>query len=49
MIVLKCEPQQERLLLSFKLTGNALAENGPGKEISKKREATYKTGQVTAL
>ncbi|XP_066475340.1 protein RRP5 homolog [Tiliqua scincoides] len=46
VIVLKCEPQQERLLLSFKLTDNVFAENSTGKEISKKREVTYKTGQV---
>ncbi|XP_062988666.1 protein RRP5 homolog [Elgaria multicarinata webbii] len=43
VIVLKCEPEQERLLLSFKLTKNA--ENGK-EETSKKREVTYETGQV---
>ncbi|XP_048361288.1 protein RRP5 homolog isoform X2 [Sphaerodactylus townsendi] len=46
VIVLKCEPEQERLLLSFKLTDNALAEDCTGEEVSKKREVTYETGQV---
>ncbi|XP_015275588.1 PREDICTED: protein RRP5 homolog [Gekko japonicus] len=46
VIVLKCEPEQERLLLSFKLTDNALAEDSTGEEVSKKGEVTYETGQV---
>ncbi|XP_053167847.1 protein RRP5 homolog [Hemicordylus capensis] len=46
VMVLKCEPEQERLLLSFKLTDNALAENSTGKVFSKKREITYETGQM---
>lgn len=46
MIVLKCEPEQERLLLSFKLTNEALAEDGGEKKTSKKREVTYETGRV---
>ncbi|XP_061492087.1 protein RRP5 homolog isoform X2 [Rhineura floridana] len=45
VIVLKCEPEEERLLLSFKLT-NVLAEDGREKETSKKREVTYETGQI---
>nr|XP_056705709.1 protein RRP5 homolog [Euleptes europaea] len=46
VIVLKCEPEQERLLLSLKLTDNALAVDTTGEEVSKKREVTYETGQV---
>lgn len=48
-IVLKCEPEQERLLLSFKLTDNALAEDSAGEKVSKKREVAYETGQVFIL
>ncbi|XP_077205715.1 protein RRP5 homolog [Paroedura picta] len=46
VVVLKCEPEQERLLLSFKLTDNALAEDSTREEASKTREVTYETGQV---
>ncbi|XP_060097704.1 protein RRP5 homolog isoform X2 [Heteronotia binoei] len=46
VIVLKCEPEQERLLLSFKLTDNVLVEDSIVEEVAKKREVTYKTGQV---
>ncbi|XP_053245269.1 protein RRP5 homolog isoform X1 [Podarcis raffonei] len=46
VIVLKCEPEQERLLLSFKLTNEAQAEDGGEKKTSKKREITYETGRI---
>ncbi|KAJ7325160.1 hypothetical protein JRQ81_018180 [Phrynocephalus forsythii] len=45
VLVLKCEPEQEKLLLSFKLTGRAL--DGDGREEgSKKGEVTYEAGQI---
>lgn len=46
MTVLKCEPEQERLLLSFKLEEDAIAKNAGRAETSKGPEMTYKTGQV---
>ncbi|XP_054839484.1 protein RRP5 homolog [Eublepharis macularius] len=46
VIVLKCEPEQEKLLLSFKLTDNALAEDSTAEQVSKKQEMTYETGQI---
>lgn len=49
MVILKCEPEQERLLLSFKLTDNTVVEDSTGEEISKKQEVTYETGQVFIL
>uniref|UniRef100_A0A8C6XYS9 Protein RRP5 homolog n=1 Tax=Naja naja TaxID=35670 RepID=A0A8C6XYS9_NAJNA len=44
--VLKCEPEQERLLLSFRLEEDAIAKNARRTEISKDCEMTYKTGQI---
>lgn len=46
MTVLKCEPEQERLLLSFRLEEDAIAKNAERTETSKGREMAYKTGQV---
>uniref|UniRef100_A0A670XW31 Protein RRP5 homolog n=1 Tax=Pseudonaja textilis TaxID=8673 RepID=A0A670XW31_PSETE len=43
--VLKCEPEQERLLLSFRLEEDAIAKNGRT-ETSKDCEMAYKTGQI---
>ncbi|XP_037761693.1 protein RRP5 homolog isoform X2 [Chelonia mydas] len=46
VIVLKCEPEQEKLLLSFKLMSRPVSEDG-GEQIPKKnREVTYETGQM---
>ncbi|XP_048714808.2 protein RRP5 homolog isoform X1 [Caretta caretta] len=46
VIVLKCEPEQEKLLLSFKLMSRPVSEEG-GEQIPKKnREVTYETGQM---
>uniref|UniRef100_A0A8C8RCH1 Protein RRP5 homolog n=1 Tax=Pelusios castaneus TaxID=367368 RepID=A0A8C8RCH1_9SAUR len=46
VIVLKCEPEQEKLLLSFKLMNRPASEDG-GEQIPKKsREVTYETGQM---
>nr|XP_014427885.1 protein RRP5 homolog [Pelodiscus sinensis] len=46
VIVLKCEPEQERLLLSFKLTSRAASGDG-GEHVPKKnRDVTYQTGQM---
>ncbi|XP_013924129.1 PREDICTED: protein RRP5 homolog isoform X1 [Thamnophis sirtalis] len=44
--VLTCEPEQERLLLSFRLEEDAVAKNAGRTEISKDREMAYKTGQI---
>ncbi|XP_044293915.1 protein RRP5 homolog isoform X1 [Varanus komodoensis] len=44
VVVLKCEPAQERLLLSFKLTDNALTKSD--KEKTSKKEVTYETGMI---
>ncbi|XP_026520514.1 protein RRP5 homolog isoform X2 [Notechis scutatus] len=44
--VLKCEPEQERLLLSFRLEEDAIAKNGRRTETSKDCEMAYKTGQI---
>uniref|UniRef100_A0A8C5RPP8 Programmed cell death 11 n=1 Tax=Laticauda laticaudata TaxID=8630 RepID=A0A8C5RPP8_LATLA len=44
--VLKCEAEQERLLLSFRLEEDAIAKNGRRTETSKDSEMAYKTGQI---
>ncbi|XP_042312708.1 protein RRP5 homolog isoform X1 [Sceloporus undulatus] len=46
VIVLKCEPEQEKVLLSFNLTDNPLAKDSRGEKASKKREVIYEAGQV---
>lgn len=46
MTVLTCEPEQERLLLSFRLEEDTVAKNAGRTENSKDREMVYKTGQV---
>ncbi|XP_058043605.1 protein RRP5 homolog isoform X2 [Ahaetulla prasina] len=44
--VLKCEPEQERLLLSFRLEEDAIAKKVGTTETSKGHEMAYKTGQI---
>ncbi|XP_063163179.1 protein RRP5 homolog isoform X1 [Candoia aspera] len=44
--VLKCEPEQERLLLSFRLADNAVAKHAGKTETSKNHEMAYETGQI---
>lgn len=46
MTVLKCEPEQERLLLSFRLAEDAISKNAGRTETSKNHEMVYETGQV---
>ncbi|XP_039217572.1 protein RRP5 homolog [Crotalus tigris] len=44
--VLKCEPEQERLLLSFRLAEDAISKNTGRTETSKNHEMAYETGQI---
>nr|XP_020644591.1 protein RRP5 homolog isoform X2 [Pogona vitticeps] len=46
VVILKCEPEQEKLLLSFKLTGSTVARGSRREESSRKREVTYEAGQI---
>ncbi|XP_074815521.1 protein RRP5 homolog isoform X1 [Natator depressus] len=46
VIVLKCEPEQEKLLLSFKLMSRPVSEDGGGQIPKRNREVTYETGQM---
>uniref|UniRef100_A0A7M4F1A3 Protein RRP5 homolog n=1 Tax=Crocodylus porosus TaxID=8502 RepID=A0A7M4F1A3_CROPO len=44
--ILKCEPEQEKLLLSFNLTSKSALEDEAEWAPKKKREVTYETGQM---
>ncbi|XP_006273719.2 protein RRP5 homolog [Alligator mississippiensis] len=44
--VLKCEPEQEKLLLSFNLTSKSALEDEAEQAPKKKQEVTYETGQM---
>ncbi|KAL7990641.1 hypothetical protein Chor_014071 [Crotalus horridus] len=44
--VLKCEPEQERLLLSFRLAEDAISKSTGRTETSKNHEMVYETGQI---
>ncbi|XP_070608916.1 protein RRP5 homolog isoform X2 [Erythrolamprus reginae] len=46
VIVLKCEPKQERLLLSFRLEEDAIAKNAGKTEALKDPKIAYITGQI---
>ncbi|XP_074855331.1 protein RRP5 homolog isoform X2 [Carettochelys insculpta] len=46
VLVLKSEPEQEKLLLSFKLMSRPLAEEGGEQTAKKSREVTYEIGQM---
>nr|XP_008104790.1 PREDICTED: protein RRP5 homolog isoform X2 [Anolis carolinensis] len=46
VMVLKCEPEQGKVLLSFNLTDNPLDKTGRGEKTSKKQEKIYENAQV---
>lgn len=45
-MVLKCEPQQERLLLSFRLSSNPGPEDKWKRTPKEKQEVKYQIGEV---
>lgn len=45
-MVLKCEPQQGRLLLSFRLSSRPVPEGGTECTPKKKQEVKYQIGEV---
>lgn len=45
-MVLKCEPQQERLLLSFRLSSKPTPEDKKERTPKKKQEVKYQIGEV---
>lgn len=45
-MVLKCEPEQERLLLSFKLSSMSASEGKSEHTPKKKQEVKYQIGEV---
>ncbi|XP_061228578.1 protein RRP5 homolog isoform X2 [Neopsephotus bourkii] len=46
VIVLKCEPQQERLLLSFRLSSKPALDDKKEHTPKKKQEVKYQTGEI---
>ncbi|XP_051472658.1 protein RRP5 homolog isoform X1 [Apus apus] len=46
VVVLKCEPQQERLLLSFRLSSKAVPEDKKECTAKKKQEVKYQIGEM---